>query len=131
MFSISAIKGKFNRSKINFKDTYLYDEKPFSNIETLKQFQINEKCIIYYKKNNTYSWYLTNIRFIIPNEGRFVNLTDLKKVDFVNIKENPNLKMENKELTLLTRDEKFTFFVEENSWHLFYNIFKFIIEHNH
>ena len=130
MFSISAIKGKFKKSDIDFEKTFLYEEKPFLNEEALNLLQMNEKCIIYYKESSNYSWYLTDKRFIIPSENRVIYLHDLKKVDISNIKENPSQKMENKELTLFTNNEEFNFFVEQKSWHLFYNIFKFIIENN-
>lgn len=130
MFSISAVKGKFKRSGIDFKRTFLFDENTLSNEESLNLFQVNEKCIIYYYGANNYNWYLTNERFIIPSENKITFLYDLKKIDISNIKENPYQKIENNELTLFTQNEKFVFFVEDRSWHLFYNIFKFIIEHN-
>lgn len=130
MFSISAIKGKFKKSGIDFKKTFLYEEKSFLNEESLNLLQMNEKCIIYYIESDNYSWYLTDKRFIVPSIGKTINLSDLKKVDFINLKANPSQKMENKELTLFTNNEEFNFFVEEKSWHLFYGIFKFIIENN-
>jgi hypothetical protein len=131
MFSISAIKGKFQRSGIDFRKTFLFEENPSHvNSNDLSLFQINEKCIIYYIESSNYSWYLTDKRFIVPSVRKTINLSDLKNVDFTNLKANPSQKMENKELTLFTNNEEFNFNVEEKSWHLFYGIFKFIIENN-
>jgi hypothetical protein len=128
MISISAIKAKFKRSGINFKKTFLFEEKPFLDEDSLSFIHANEKCIIYYKDSNNYNWFLTDKRFIVPSENKVFFLKDLKKIDISNIKSNPEKKTENNELTLFTLDDKFVFFVEEKSWHLFYNIFKFIIE---
>jgi len=130
MLSISAIKGKFKRSGIDFKKTFLFDEYPFSNEKILKQFRIDEKCIIYFIRDTSYSWYLTNKGLLIPSENKYVELSSLTKIDFLNIKENPTLKTANTELTLFTINDELKFYVEEKSWHLFYSIFKFIIESN-
>lgn len=131
MLSISVIKAKFKRSGLNFKSTFIFDENSEQvNPKDLFVFQTNEKCIIYFTGDNNYSWYLTNKRLIIPVENQFISLTDLTKIDFPNIKNNPSSKMENTELTLFTKSNQFKLFLEENSWHVFYNIFKFIIDKN-
>lgn len=131
MLSISVIKAKFKRSGLNFKSTFIFDENSDQvNPKDLFVFQTNEKCIIYFTRGNNYSWYLTNKRLIIPVENKFISLTDLTKIDFPNIKNNPSSKMENTELTLFTNSNQFKLFLEENSWHVFYNIFKFIIDKN-
>ncbi len=128
MLSISVIKAKFKRSDLNFKSTFIFDENSHQvNPKDLFVFQANEKCIIYFIRDNNYSWYLTNKRLIIPVENKFISLSDLTKIDFPNIKNNPSSKMENTELTLFTYDDEITLFVEEKSWHIIYNIFKLII----
>ncbi|URC11670.1 hypothetical protein [Flavobacterium sp. B183] len=131
MLNISVIKAKFKRSGLNFKSTFIFDENSHQvNPKDLFVFQANEKCIIYFTRDNNYSWYLTNKRLIIPVENKFISLSDLTKIDFPNIKNNPSSKMENAELTLFTNSNQFKLFLEENSWHVFYNIFKFIIDKN-
>lgn len=130
MFSISAIKGKFERSQIDFKKTFLWEKIPVEQKQKiLSNLQINEIGVIYYKESENYSWLLTSERIIIFNEQWF-NLSDLKKIDVINIKTNQSEKLSNRELTLFTNSNQFKLFLEENSWHVFYNIFKFIIDKN-
>lgn len=130
MFSISAIKGKFERSQIDFKKTFLWEKIPVEQKQKiLSNLKINEIGVIYYKESENYSWLLTSERIIIFNEQSF-NLSDLKKIDVINIKTNQSEKLSNRELTLFTNSNQFKLFLEENSWHVFYNIFKFIIDKN-
>ncbi len=130
MFSISAIKGKFERSGIDFRKTFLWEKISSSEKQKIStDLKVDEKGIIYYTESAEYFWLLTNERIIISNE-KFYNLSDLIKVDFINIKANPSEKMSNRELTLFTNSTQFNLFFEENSWHVFYNIFKFIIDKN-
>jgi hypothetical protein len=130
MFSISAIKGKFERSEIDFRKTFLWEKISFSEKQKFStDLKVDEIGIIYYTESPEYFWLLTNERIIISNE-KFYNLSDLIKVDFVNIKANPSEKISNRELTLFTNSIQFKLFLEENSWHVFYNIFKFIIDKN-
>lgn len=130
MFSISAIKGKFKRCGIDFRKTFLWEETSSSERQKFStDLRVDEIGIIYYGESVEYFWLLTNERIIISNE-KFYNLSDLIKVDFVNIKETPSEKISNRELTLFTNTIQFKLFFEENSWHVFYNIFKFIIDKN-
>lgn len=131
MFSISSVKGKFKRSQIDFKKTFLWENTVVEVKEEIeKLLDFNEVPIIYFNKSNDYNWCLTNKRLIFPIEGSLILLSELTNVDFVNIKNNPNSKTENKELTLTANKKDFKIFFEENSWHLFYSIFKFIILNN-
>lgn len=130
MFSISAIKGKFERSGIDFRKTFLWEKTSSSEKQKISNdLRVDEIGIIYYGESIEYFWLLTNERIIISNK-KFYNLSDLIKVDFVNIKANPAEKISNRELTLFTNSIQFKLFLEENSWHVFYNIFKFIIDKN-
>lgn len=130
MFSISAIKGKFERSQINFHKTFLWEKISSSQKQKIStHLRIDEIGIIYYEESESYSWLLTNERIIILNENWY-SLSDLIKVDFINIKINASEKISNRELTLFTNSIQFKLFLEENSWHVIYNIFKFIIDKN-
>ncbi|MCA6423498.1 MAG: hypothetical protein IM568_11865 [Flavobacterium sp.] len=131
MFSISAVKGKFKRSKLDLEKTFLFDEQ-LSRLDNniLKLFKIDEKCIIYYVESDTYSWYITNQRFLIPSEDKSIILSHLKRIDFLDLKQNPSNKLKNKQLNLFTDKQEFSFYVEERSWHLIFDIFKFIIGKN-
>ncbi|WP_348800609.1 hypothetical protein [Flavobacterium adhaerens] len=130
MFSISAIKGKFERSGIDFRKTFLWEKLSPSEKQIFStDLRVDEIGIITYKESEVYSWLLTSERIIIQN-ANWHNLSDLKKVDINNIKMNPNEKISNRELTLFTNSNNFKLFLEENSWHVFYSIFKFIIDKN-
>jgi len=130
MFSISAVKGKFERSGIDFRKTFLCEKISPSERQIFStDLRVDEIGIITYKESEVYSWLLTNERIIIQN-ANWYHLSDLKKVDINNIKMNPDEKISNRELTLFTNSNNFKLFLEENSWHVFYSIFKFIIDKN-
>jgi hypothetical protein len=130
MFNISAIKGKFKRSGINCNKTFLWEnESSLLKNVFVGLLKLDEVGIIYYVESEKYGWCLTNKRIIFL-DGNTLFLSDLKQVDIINIKENPSQKTTNRELTLFTKSGDIKLFVEENSWHLFYNIFKFIISKN-
>ncbi|MEJ5106544.1 hypothetical protein, partial [Chryseobacterium sp. MYb328] len=115
--NINAIEGKFRRNKVEFKNTFLFKEMPMNIPNILGD---NEICVIYYTNSINYSWFLTNQNLIIPSEIN-ISLSSLKKIDFLNIKENPNEKLMNKELDLFTENYNFSIMVEEKSWPLIYN----------
>ncbi|MET3036906.1 hypothetical protein ABXT08_12425 [Chryseobacterium sp. NRRL B-14859] len=126
--NITAIEGKFRRSEIKFEKTFLFKEKPINFPHTM--LNNSEFCIIYFIDSPNYSWYLTNKNLIIPSINILVDLLSLLKVDFINLKSNPEHKLMNNELDLFTKDFAFKIVLEEKSWPAIYNIFKFIISKN-
>jgi len=124
--NVIAIEGKFKRSEIILKNTFLFKQKPTDISFDLDN---DEYCILYYI-DSTESWFLTNKNLIFPFVRVSVDLSSLVKVDFSNIKENPSHKLINKRLDLFMENKKINIMVEEKSWHLIYNIFKFIISKN-
>lgn len=131
MFSESAIIGKFKRSNLVLKKTFLFDEqKSQLNSNVFSMLKRDEKFILFYIHSNSYSWYITNKRFLIPSIDKKIDLNDLIKIDFTDLKQFPSNKSNNKELDVFTDKEKIEFTVEERSWYLIYEIFKFIIENN-
>ncbi|SUX48480.1 hypothetical protein [Chryseobacterium indoltheticum] len=124
--NVIAIEGKFKRSEIILKNTFLFKQKPTDISFDLDN---DEYCILYYI-DSTESWFLTNKNLIFPFVRLSVDLSSLVKVDFSNIKENPSHKLINKRLDLFMENKKINIMVEEKSWHLIYNIFKFIISKN-
>lgn len=130
MIKSSIIKAKIRRSKVSFVDTFFdIEDIQKHNIDNLILSE-NEEIIVLYKKDNNYNWVLTNINFYIPTNEIIIKLSDLVKVDFEELKKNPEQKRVNKELTLFTKNEKYRVLFEEGTWHVFYNLFLFIIGKN-
>lgn len=125
--NINAIEGKFKRKKMILKSTFLYKEKP---IHIQENFDSDEFCIIYYKDLVDNCWFLTNKNLFISHQNFKVSLSLLKKVDFINLKKNPSEKLVYREIDLFTDYKRITLCVEEKSWPLIYNIFKFIVNKN-
>jgi len=123
---VRIIEGKFCRSEIQFKKTFLNTNYP---VKFNDSFNKDEKLIIYYVESADYSWYLTNKRIIVEENIKKLNIffNDVVRVDFINIKNQLSAKTNNRELDLITKDESFVIKFEENSWHVFYNIIKFLI----
>lgn len=125
--NVIAIEGKFRRNKMIFKNTFLFKEKPINISNILDN---DEYCVIYYLDSAINSWFLTNKKLILPDIKLNIDLSSLKKIDFINIRENPAQKLINQELDLFTASNRISITVEEKSWPLIYNIFKFIINKN-
>ena len=134
MFNTSILRAKIKRSNINFKNTFLFD-RPNDIPDGIEKsptitLEEGEEIIISYIKSENYKWTLTNHKIYFFDGMDSILLTDLVKVDVENIKANPDSKTTNTELTLFTNKETRKIFVEEGTWHLFYNVFKFIIDNN-
>lgn len=125
--NIIAIEGKFKRNKEILNNTFLFKKNPINILNSLDN---DEHCILYYIDSTVNCWFLTNKNLVLPNMNFNINLSLLKNVDFINIKENPSEKLINKEIDLFTEDRRITLAVEEKSWPLIYSIFKFIINKN-
>ncbi len=134
MFNTSILRAKIKRSNISFKNTFLFDESnDMSGVlekSPMMALEEGEEIIISYVKSENYKWVLTNHKIYIFNGLDNILLTDLIKVDVENIKGNPDSKTTNTELTLFTNEEARKIFVEEGTWHLFYNVFRFIVNNN-
>jgi len=133
MFSISSVKAKIKRSGLTFENTFIYGDN--LNIDSIADkfvkdyIDYGEQIIVFYKSNG-YGWCLTNKKLIIPGENIIIILSDLVKIDLTNFIQNPEAKSTNRELILITKYKSYKVFFEKNTWHLFYNIFKFIISNN-
>ncbi|GLB54013.1 hypothetical protein NBRC110019_30540 [Neptunitalea chrysea] len=131
MFSKSAIKGKINRSGINFKNTFLWENRPEEYIDdtALKLLlKDDETILICYIGKDNYRWILTDQRLFISSYFNNILLKDIIEIDFQDLKEKPENKMINNNLTILTKENKYTLYLEENTWTLFYDIFNFILK---
>lgn len=131
MIKSSIIKSKIKRGNLNLKTTILWDgsnSNYLNNNTILSLFLANgEEIIMHCEESTNNRWILTNIRLIFPNQMEQILLSDLLDVNFDNIESNPNSKMSNNELTLVTVTGNSTLFIEKGTWHLFYEVFKFII----
>lgn len=129
MINPSIIKSKIRRSKLNLKETILWDDSNYLNNNKTSELLLanGEEIILHCKKSTNHRWILTNMRLIFPNQMKQILLSDLLDVSFDAIESKPNSKMSNDELTLSTNKGNSTLFVEEGTWHLFYEVFKFII----
>ena len=133
MFSIAAIKGKINRSGISFQKTFLWKNRPkeFSDEKAINLLLGKEESIIvFFIKSENYKWIMTNKRLFIPDEMITIFLKDIIEVDFDNLKENPEQKLTNTILNIHTKERKYFIYLEDRTWHLFYDIFNFIIINN-
>jgi len=126
MIKNSIIKAKLRRSRVSFKKTVFETEDiEKRNFDDLNLTE-NEKVIALYELDN-YCWVLTNINFFIPTSQVKIKLKDLVKVDFDKVKKNIETKNVNTELTLYAKEKEYNVFFEEGTWHVFYNLFIFII----
>lgn len=127
MIKSSIIRAKLLRSRISFDYTF-FEKGDINrgNFDDIKLIE-NEEIIAFYEEND-YRWILTNINFFIPKNELKIKLSDLTKVDFEKVKKNIETKSINTELTLYTEKRKYKVFFEEGTWHVFYNLFLFIIK---
>jgi len=126
MIKSSIIRAKIRRSRVSFIDTIFEPEdiKKY-NFDDLN-LEDNEEVIVLYEVNN-YRWVLTNVNFFIPTSQIKIKLSDLVKVDFDRVKKNIETKSINTELTFHTNKRAYEVSFEEGTWHVFYNLFIFII----
>ena len=129
MFKPSILKAKIKRSSVDFKNTYFWNSEANQKIINLF-FSDEEEIILFYIKSKDYSWILTNKRLIFPSQMQQMILSELVDVSFDVVKNDPNQKMSNNKLPLHTLEGNMVIFVEEGTWHLLYEVFKFIIVNN-
>ncbi|UOB16278.1 hypothetical protein [Abyssalbus ytuae] len=129
MFKTSILKAKIKRSSVDFKNTYFWNSETSPRIIDLF-FSDGEEIILFYIQSKNYSWILTNTRLIFPSQMQQIRLSELVNVSFDTVKNDPNQKMSNNKLTLHTLKDTTVIFVEEGTWHLLYEVFKFIIVNN-
>ncbi|WP_422080548.1 hypothetical protein [Ulvibacterium sp.] len=135
MIKTSILRAKIERSKIDFRDTFLWNEEQADankNLILNLLLKNGEEIILHYIKSEEYRWFLTNERIIFPHETSHIFLSHLIDVGIPQeLVENPDEKMTNNKLILSTKEnDAHELYVEEKTWHLFYNVFKFIVSKN-
>lgn len=132
MKSISTVRAKFLRSKIKAKFTVLFEDmdeidKNFiiKNISLLNK----ETLILVFFPQKSYWWTLSNSRLIINNNSilHYLTLSEIEKVEINEIFEGTSTKESFITLSLIHNNESIKLRVEENTWHIIYNIIKFVI----
>lgn len=125
----SIVKAKFKRNANKLKHTFLWELAPgdIKNKILNKMDADEEPLIIFSDPSEDALWCLTNKRIFVSNTYNFFYINDLIKVDFLDIKNNPNNKINSTELALFTEKEIINLIVERNSWHILFNLFQFII----
>jgi len=126
----SIIKAKFKRNSQELKHTFLWEIAPQDlKLKVKDKIDIDEEpLIIFDDKTDNKFWCLTNKRIFISDKFDYIYINDLRKVDILDIKKNPNNKINSIELVLYSDLEISKIIVEKKSWHIIYNILKFIIE---
>ncbi|UGU17915.1 hypothetical protein LS482_08545 [Sinomicrobium kalidii] len=126
----SIIKSKIKRSGVEFVDTYLFDSKDLVNNLGHNIFlHPDEEVIMQYQKEQI-RWGLTNMRLILPNKLNQIVLEEITGVDFEKIKNEESTKFNNQTIDLHLRNgNRFTLNVEKGTWHLIFEIFKYIINY--
>lgn len=92
-------------------------------------FDRNEEPVLVYYEDDLYWWLLTNDKLII-NNGRDVfklNFSDIKCVEFDEIKQGRIRKELCTSLQLITNSWYYVLKIEERSWPIIYNLLKFVI----
>lgn len=126
MIKSSIIRAKLRRSRVSFTDTiFEVEDVRKYNFDDLNLLD-NEEIIVFYKTEN-YRWVLTNFNLFISTNKIKIKLVDLVKIDAENIRKKMGSKKTNTELTLYTKDNSYKVFFEDGTWHVFYNVFLFII----
>lgn len=131
MIKKSIILAKIKRSEISFSSTIIIDDfELVSKNEKLLQFFLNqsEELILYSPSTLElkHSWLLTTERLILKNVSlRSLMLDEIEGVNIDHISE-INKQRENI-IYLRSKSENIPFFCETGSWHLFTEIFSWII----
>lgn len=126
----SIIKAKFARNSQELRNTFLWEKAPQDlKLKVKNRIDIDEEPLIIFndKADNTF-WCLTNKRIFVSNKFDFIYISDLRKVDILDIKNNPKNKVNSRELVLCSDLEVTKLIVEKNSWYIIYNLLKFIVE---
>ncbi len=130
MISRSALKAKIARSSVNLTKTFLGENiKNILNTEDIiNLFLFEDEEILLIFNDDREGWILTGKRLIQPKKLNQILINDMEKVDFDDIKEEKSSKKDNTTLFLhLKNNKKYKIKVEDKTWFLFYDIFKWVI----
>lgn len=133
MVKSSVLIAKVKRSGINSVNTFIWEDRKdeFKDDTTIKLLlDNNEDLLIAYLREDDYKWFLSNKRLFIPTELKTILLSDITSVSFNELKDNPSDKMINIELNIYTGEIEHIVYFEEKTWHLFYDIFRWITVNN-
>ena len=134
MKNISLVEAKFIRSKLKSISTTLWDSTDNLVKETIidkVRFELNEKPIICYFKKSSYWWILTNVSLIICNNNCIANyqLSNIHTVELNDLFDGIVKKKECSNLQLYINGQRIDLELENGTWPILYDIFKFITRH--
>ena len=130
MISKSALKAKILRSGVNLTETFLGDDiKQNINVEdVVSLFLLEDEEVLLIFNDHIEGWILTGKRLILPKTLNQILVKDMEKIDFDDIKEEKSSKKDNITLYIhLKNGNKQKIKVEDKTWFLFYDIFRWII----
>lgn len=126
----SIIKSKIKRSGVKLVDTYLFDGKDIVNNLAHNFFLHPDEEVIMQFQKGQFKWVLTNMRLVLPNELKQIMLEEITAVDFEELKKEESTKSDNQTIDLELRNgNRFRLNVEKRTWHLIYEVFKYIINY--
>ena len=88
----------------------------------------DETAIICFIPNDTYWWVLTDERLIVKeSQITYLKFQEINSIELSEIFEGEQSKSELASIDITTASSKFKLKVEKGSWHVIYNILKFLI----
>ena len=123
----SIIKSKIKRSGIALKDTQIFEDNHIEN-KLAFNFLLNENEEVIIKfENDIDKWVLTNYRILFPNKLSQILLGEIIGVDIENIRSQESTKNNNTSIDLLlSNQKKVSMNVENGTWPLMFEVFKYI-----
>lgn len=132
MKSISAIEAKFLRSKILTTSTKLWKDTDITTQNKIIKsvdLTIDESFVLCFFLNDNCWWAITNKQLIISDldRVRYLLLYSVTKIEPSDILNGKTAKQDIQTLVLKNEQEEIVLKLEKGTWHVIYNIFKFII----
>lgn len=131
MKSVSVIEAKFLRSKLSTAHT-----KPWKETDSLIQNRIIESIVplreelfvLCFFPNENYWWVITNMRLIISecNSIQYLPLESIEKIEISGILNGSETKQAAQTIYLESQHRKVNLITEKGTWHVIYDILKFI-----
>lgn len=131
MKSLSAIEAKYRRGKLRSESTRLW-----KNTDALIQNEIvrsiellaEEVIVICFYSNDDYWWVITNKRLIVKESPKvyYIFLSDIEKIRIEDMVYSNSSKLSSQTLFLEYKQGSLGLKLEKGTWHVIYDILKFI-----
>ena len=132
MKSQSAIEAKFIRLNVKASSTKLFADLNSAIQKSIKQsipLLDDEKIVLCYVPQKEYWWAITNCRLILSENHQYniIDFEDIESIEANDIFDNDVTKQDCTRLELKVHYKYINLEVEKGTWHLIYNIIKFVI----